>query len=102
MSKLLAKKDGVKTDANGEVIFPDFKSEREEAEWWDKNSDFFMERLRKHGKVVYPTPAAKTRPISLRVEVDLIEKAKAIASKKGLGYQTVLKQAIRKGLKKTG
>jgi predicted DNA binding CopG/RHH family protein len=31
-----------------------------------------------------------------------IELAKVIASKQGIGYQTVLKQAIRKGLKRTG
>jgi predicted nucleic acid-binding protein len=31
-----------------------------------------------------------------------IELAKGIASKRGIGYQTVLKQAIRKGLKRAG
>jgi hypothetical protein len=43
-----------------------------------------------------------TRPVSLRLSIADIELAKDIASKRGIGYQTVLKQAIRKGLKRSG
>lgn len=41
-----------------------------------------------------------TRSISIRLPVADIERAQAIAERKGIGYQTVLKEAIRKGLKK--
>ena len=44
--------------------------------------------------------ANATRPISIRLSVADIELAKAIASKRGSGYQTVLKEAIHKGLKR--
>jgi hypothetical protein len=43
-----------------------------------------------------------TRPVSLRLSIADIEIAKTIASKRGIGYQTVLKQAIRNGLKRVG
>ena len=46
--------------------------------------------------------AKATRPVSIRLPVADIELAKNIASKRGLGYQTVLKEAIRRGLKRAG
>ena len=43
-----------------------------------------------------------TRAISIRIPITDLERAKRIAGEKGVGYQTVLKQAIRKGLQKVG
>jgi hypothetical protein len=43
-----------------------------------------------------------TRSISLRVPIADLEQAQLIAEKTGVGYQTVLKHAIREGLKRTG
>ena len=43
--------------------------------------------------------ARATRPVSIRLSIADIELAKHIASKRGMGYQTVLKEAIRVGLK---
>jgi hypothetical protein len=43
-----------------------------------------------------------TRAISIRVPIADLERARQIAEKAGVGYQTVLKQAIRAGLRKTG
>lgn len=43
-----------------------------------------------------------TRSISIRVPIADLEEAKRIAEKAGVGYQTVLKQAIRDGLKRAG
>ena len=55
-----------------------------------------LETLLKQAKV------NATRPVSLRLSIADIEFARSIASKRGIGYQTVLKQAIRKGLKRAG
>ena len=41
-----------------------------------------------------------TRPISIRVPIADLELARRIATATGVGYQTVLKQAIRVGLKR--
>ena len=46
--------------------------------------------------------AKATRAISIRLPIADIELAKHIAEAKGVGYQSVLKQAIRKGLKRAG
>lgn len=43
--------------------------------------------------------AKATRAISIRLPIADIERAQAIATKRGVGYQTILKQAIRAGLK---
>ena len=43
-----------------------------------------------------------TQAISIRIPVSDLERAKRIAEKTGAGYQTVLKRAIREGLKKAG
>ena len=53
-----------------------------------------LERLLEQAK------ASATRPVSIRVPVADIELAKSIASKRGIGYQTVLKQAMREGLRR--
>jgi len=43
-----------------------------------------------------------TRAISIRVPIADLEQARRIAAASGVGYQTVLKQAIREGLKRAG
>ena len=43
-----------------------------------------------------------TRSISIRLPIADLEQARQIAEKTGVGYQTVLKQAIREGLKRDG
>jgi hypothetical protein len=43
-----------------------------------------------------------TRAISIRIPVADLDRAKRIANETGVGYQVVLKQAIRAGLKKAG
>ncbi len=46
--------------------------------------------------------ANATRPVSIRLPIGDIELARSIAAKRGIGYQTVLKDAIRRGLKRAG
>jgi hypothetical protein len=43
-----------------------------------------------------------TRAISIRIPVADLERARRIANASGVGYQSVLKQAIREGLKRAG
>ena len=107
---------------------PNFKSEAEEADWYAtpagrRQGRREFERAMKNGTLVVnprkglnitPTDPkllavlfarAKenvTQAISLRVPLSDIEAAKRIAARRGIGYQTVLKQAIRNGLKRAG
>jgi ABC-type branched-subunit amino acid transport system substrate-binding protein len=104
---------------------PNFKSEAEEADWYAtaagrRQTQREFERAIKAGTLIVnpkglniprtdPKILAEllarakekaTQAISLRVSVADIEVAKKIAAKRGVGYQTVLKEAIRNGLKK--
>ncbi|HEX7360362.1 MAG TPA: hypothetical protein VF283_07705 [Bryobacteraceae bacterium] len=108
------------------INLPRFQSEAEEADWYTtpegrrqtarefsralkagtlirsaglkvkKTDPKLLERLMDQAK------RNATRPISIRVPIADLERAKRIAEKKGLGYQTVLKKAISDGLKRAG
>jgi hypothetical protein len=68
--------------------------------------------LRSEGSTIPPTDlkllaelvekakAKATKAISIRLPVADLERAQQIATKQGIGYQTVLKRAIRAGLRK--
>ena len=105
---------------------PKFKSDAEEADWYatpqgrrQTQREFARalkagNAVRSAGSKILKTDAnvllqlmeqAKqhaTRAISIRVPIADLEQAQRIAKKTGVGYQTVLKQAIRKGLKRAG
>lgn len=53
-------------------------------------------------KLLEQAKAKATRPVSIRLSLADIELAKNVASRRGIGYQTVLKEAIRRGLKRAG
>jgi hypothetical protein len=59
-----------------------------------KSDPRILEQLMEQAKAI------ATRAISLRVPVADLERAKQIADRTGVGYQTVLKQAIHRGLQK--
>ena len=50
--------------------------------------------------LVEKAKARATKAISLRLPIADLERAKSIAAEEGTGYQTVLKRAIRAGLRK--
>jgi ABC-type branched-subunit amino acid transport system substrate-binding protein len=106
---------------------PTFKSESEEADWYAipagrRSAEREFVRAIKEGTLMVNSAGLKipgtdpkvleeimkramantTRAISLRIPVTDIARAKQIAASHGVGYQTVLKDAIRKGLKKAG
>jgi hypothetical protein len=51
-------------------------------------------------ELVEQARAKATRAISIRLPVADLDHAQKIAAKEGIGYQTVLKRAIRAGLRK--
>ena len=51
-------------------------------------------------ELVEKAKANATKAISIRLPVADLERAKQIAEREGVGYQTVLKRAIRTGLRK--
>ncbi len=86
---------------------PEFKSEAEEAAFWYANRDnveaflgeprpFDQALADKIGLAARP----KTEAISLRLPGGDLSRAKAIAAKKGLPYQTYLKMLIHEALER--
>jgi predicted DNA binding CopG/RHH family protein len=84
-------------------IFPDFKSEAEEAEWWDTHEDESMEAFEKaaaEGRLGRGTVARKAGLPTTTIRLDPvdIQLAREQAEERGLKYQTYLKMLIHEAL----
>lgn len=82
---------------------PEFKSEAEEAAWWDSHPDetlALFEQAAKDGTLGRGTLArrAGTAATSIRLDTADIKLAKTIAQQRGLRYQTYLKMIIHQHL----
>lgn len=84
-------------------VVPSFASEKEEQEWWDEHeiSEELLETFEPRSERDHlPPPRERivTRPrkgaISVRMENDLVNRLKALAAVKGVGYQTLLRQFV--------
>jgi predicted DNA binding CopG/RHH family protein len=79
---------------------PEFKSEEEEREFWASHdsTDFIDWRTAAHHK--FPNLKPTLRTISLRLPVSMIEDLKALANKRDVPYQSLLKVFLAERLKK--
>ena len=73
---------------------PRFKSERQEAEWWDAHPEAITElflKAKKEGRIKrLPMVRGATKPLTIRMAIADIEAAREIAGKRGLPYQTYI------------
>ena len=81
-----------------------FKSEEEEANWWDQNQDALadeFERAASEGTLGHGTVARKgaTPTTTIRLAPEDILLARTQAEKRGLRYQTYLKMVIHEALR---
>lgn len=84
---------------------PNFKDEAEEARWWVANQDRLaqqFERAAVQGLLGRGTAMRRgnTPTTSIRLDPADITKARAIAERRGLKYQTYLKMLIHEALQK--
>jgi len=79
-----------------QVDAPEFRSEAAEATWWDRHQDLIADLLLKHGR----RGAVPTKNVSMRLPVTDIERARRLAEKRGVGYQTLIKTLLHEALKK--
>ena len=82
---------------------PEFKSEAEEAAWWDSHPDETLALFKQavqDGTLGRGTLArrSQTAATSIRLDAADIELAKTIAQRRGLRYQTYLKMIIHQHL----
>jgi predicted DNA binding CopG/RHH family protein len=90
-------------------IVPKFTKEDQEAKWWAsaEGRDFLKRqsaprpaKRQKGSKLVTKLGQATSVQIALRLPGPDLEKARAIASRKGIGYQTLLKMLVHEGLRR--
>jgi len=78
------------------VDAPEFRSEAEEPQWWDRHKGLIADLLLKHGSRGGVPP--KNVPVALPVTD--IERARKLAEKRGIGYQTLIKTLLHEALRK--
>ena len=88
---------------------PKFKREAEEAQWYYEHQDALEDSLEPAPQSPVPLHVeldlpARTRPptraVPLRIPLDDLDRARKIAARKGIPYQTLLKMLIHEGLER--
>jgi predicted DNA binding CopG/RHH family protein len=86
------------------VGIPKFKSEKEEAEWWDAHPGVITKlflQAKKEGRLKRLTPArGTTKSVTIRLAVNDVEMAQELADRRGLPYQTFIKMLLHQALEK--
>ncbi len=90
----MARKDMKEINSPGEI--PENMTEAEEAEFWSTHSlsERFFDEAEPIPEGILPPPRPRTRPISLRLDDDVLRRLKDVARKKNKGYQTMLKEFV--------
>lgn len=95
-NKTLKTKPSKGTPANPvRLKTPVFKSEAEEAAWWDEHAEQVTDLLIKYGQ-----PRLQTQSITMRLPVQDLDRARQLAGKRGVGYQTLIKALLHDSLKR--
>jgi len=86
------------------IRIPNFKSEKEEAEWWDAHPEVVTElflKAKREGKIQrLPVVRSVTKSVTIRMPIADIEMAREIAEKRGLPYQTYIKGLLHQALER--
>jgi predicted DNA binding CopG/RHH family protein len=87
------------------TTIPKFKNEDEEAQWWAsaKGREFLKRQSaaqtpKKGSPLVTNLNRSSSVQIALRLPAPDLAKAREIAGRKGIGYQTLLKMLVHEGL----
>ena len=83
---------------------PRFKSEKEEAEWWDAHPEVITTlflKAKKEGRIKrLPVVRGATRSVTIRMPIADIDVAQELAEKRGLPYQTYIKGLLHQALER--
>lgn len=77
---------------------PKFKTEDEEAEFWNTHDSTEYLDWSKAKNVVFPNLKPTSRSISIRIPEYIINRVKVEANKQDIPYQTLMKQYIAKAV----
>jgi predicted DNA binding CopG/RHH family protein len=87
--------------AGKKTTIPKFRSEKEEAQWWDAHPEVatrLLKRALKQGTV--QRRPGETRIVTMRIPVRDLDAAQQLAERKGLPYQTYMKMLLHQALEK--
>jgi predicted DNA binding CopG/RHH family protein len=70
---------------------PNFKSEQEEREYWEKNDSADFVNWRKAQRAIFPNLKPSTTAISIRLPDSLLAQIKQAANKRDVPYQSLIK-----------
>ena len=86
----------------------DCKTEAEEVRWFEDNQDLLLKKFKQaaaKGKLIpveQVVDLSAKRPgskkVMIRLPLDDLERARRVAARKGLGYQTLVKMLLHEGL----
>jgi hypothetical protein len=95
------------------IDMPKFANEEEEADWWASPQGREFVKRKSTGsarkgseprgsRLVAQLRRATTVQIALRLPEPDVTRAREIAARKGIGYQTLLKMLVHEGLRREG
>jgi predicted DNA binding CopG/RHH family protein len=93
------------------IAMPKFANESEEADWWasrdgreyvkQKSAEMRQKGVKPKGsRLIAQMNRAASVQIALRLPEPDVTKAREIATRKGIGYQTLLKMLVHEGLRR--
>ncbi|MBI3913222.1 MAG: hypothetical protein HY327_03330 [Chloroflexi bacterium] len=88
------------TRVNKKSSIPKFKSEEEERRFWATHDSSRYFGMMREVKGLIRDARPKKKAISIRVDEPALSKLKAVAAKRGLGYQTLMRQWVLERLDK--
>ncbi|MBI4729186.1 MAG: hypothetical protein HY775_06735 [Acidobacteria bacterium] len=79
---------------------PAFASDEEESAFWATHElgEGILAAMKPGADRKLPAPRPRTRPIAVRFDESTLRRVKALASRRGIGYQTLLKQFVAERL----
>lgn len=75
---------------------PAFTNEDEEARYWAAHSlgDGILDQMGPVEDDFLPPPRSRTKPVPIRFSDDTLRRAKVLAERRNVGYQTLLKEFV--------
>ena len=72
-------------------------SPAEEARWWDEHRDYW-DTVGTQDERVDQAPVRRTKPVNLRLPVDMIDQLKREAARRAIPYQTLMRMWLKERL----
>jgi predicted DNA binding CopG/RHH family protein len=69
----------------------------EEARWWDEHRDYW-ERGEQREERIDPVQVRRTKPVNLRLPIEMIDELKREAARRAIPYQTLIRMWLRERL----